>query len=136
MSLQLAEKQQIRLYLGYPNAFRYASTRLEGMFSTLDDEAVDQVRAVLTSIAAVDQLIITIGLANIGLKRVDEVWFTDGVTQINQQRKAGRIFIGQLSIILGVPINADYYGQGGYPGDSFSGLGGGNANGTRHYNIG
>ncbi len=133
--LQLAEKQRVRLYLGYPSAFRFASTRLEGMLDTLDDEAVDQIRGIMVQIVAVDTLISTIGLQNLGIKRVDEIWFQDGVTQINQQRKAGRIFIGQLSIILGVPINADYYGQGGYPGDSFApGLG--RANGTRHYNIG
>lgn len=132
--LQLAEKARIRQLLGYPDEFRYANTRLEGCLTTISDEAVDQARAILTNIAAVDTLILTIGLANIGLKRVDEIWFTDGVTQITQQRKAGRIFIGQLSILLGVPPYGDYYGTAGYPGDSFSGLGG--ANGSRFFPVG
>ncbi len=135
MGLQLAERQRVRTLLGFPNRFRFASTRLESMLITLDDEAVDQVRGILVNIATVDNLILSIGLANLGLKRVDEVWFQDGVTQINQQRKAGRIFIGQLSIILGVPINADYYSSSGYPGDSFApGLG--RANGSRFFNVG
>lgn len=132
--LQLAEKQRIRLLLGYPAEFRYANTRLEGILVTVDDEGVDQIRGVLTEIAIVDNLITTIGYANLGLKQVDEIHFFDGVTQINQQRKAGRILIGRLSIILGVPPYGDYYGSQGYPGDSFSGLGG--ANGSRHYNLG
>lgn len=133
--LQLAEKQKIRLYLGYPAEFRYANTRLEGILTTVDDEAVDQIRGLLTSIAYVDDLIFTIGITNVGLKQVDEIHFFDGVTQINQQRKAGRIYIARLSIILGVPPYGDYYGGTGYPGDSFSGLGG-QANGSRHYNVG
>jgi hypothetical protein len=132
--LQLAEKAKIRLYLGYPDEMRYANTRLEGCLTTISDEAVDQVRSLLTSIAAVDTLIATVGLANLGLSRVDEIWFQKGNVQINQQRQAGRIFIGQLSIILGVPRYSDYYGSQGYLGDSFSGLGG--ANGSRHYNVG
>lgn len=132
--LQLAEKARIRQLLGYPDEFRYANTRLEGCLNTISDEAIDQARAILALVANVDNLILTIGLANIGLKRVDEVWFTDGVTQINQQRKAGRIFIGQLSILLGVPPYGDYYGTAGYPGDSFSGFGG--ANGSRFFNVG
>lgn len=133
--LQLAEKARIRQLLGYPDEFRYANTRLESCLNNISDEAVDQARAILTLIATVDNLVLTIGLANIGLKRVDEIWFTDGVTQINQQRKAGRIFIGQLSILLGVPPYGDYYGTAGYPGDNFSGLGGG-ANGSRFFNVG
>lgn len=132
--LQLAEKARIRQLLGYPDEFRYANTRLEGCLNTISDEAIDQARAILALVANVDNLILTIGLANIGLKRVDEIWFTDGVTQINQQRKAGRIFIGQLSILLGVPTYGDYYGTAGYPGDSFSGLGG--ANGSRFFPVG
>ncbi len=132
--LQLAEKSKIRLYLGYPDEFRYANTRLEGILNKISDEAIDQIRAVLVNVETVNNLITTIGLMNLGLKRVDEIWFTDGVTQINQQRKAGRVYIGQLSIILGVPVYSDYYGTAGYLGDSFSGLGG--ANGTRHYNVG
>lgn len=135
--LQLAEKQAIRLYLGYPNEFRYANTRLEGILNVVDDEALDQVRSLLTQIVAVDELITTIGITNVGLKQVDEIHFFDGVTQINQQRKAGRILIGRLSIILGVPPYSDYYGTGGYLGDSFSGLGGyGRGNGSRHYPLG
>lgn len=133
--LQLAEKAKIRLFLGYADEFRYKSTRLESTLVNISDEAIDQVRAVLTNLATVENLILTIGLANIGLKRVDEVWFTDGVTQINQQRKAGRIFIGQLSIIFGVPIYSDYFGSGGWLGDSFSGLGG-RGSGGGHYNVG
>jgi len=134
--LQLAEKARIRQLLGYPDEFRYANTRLESVLTTISDEAVDQARAIVANVATIDTLISTIGLANIGLKRVDEIWFTDGVTQINQQRKAGRIYISQLSILLGVPVYGDYYGSSGYPGDSFSGLGGRNANGSRFFNVG
>lgn len=132
--LQLAEKAKIRLLLGYADEFRYKSTRLESTLVNISDEAIDQVRSILSNLVTVENLILTTGLANIGLKRVDEIWFTDGITQINQQRKAGRIFIGQLSIIFGVPIFSDYFGSGGWLGDSFSGLGGRGSGGQ--YNVG
>jgi hypothetical protein len=134
MSLQLAEKQLLRLYLGFPNEFRYANTRLEGILNIVDDEAVNQIRDLMAQVKAVDLLITTIGITNVGIKQVDEIHFFDGVTQINQQRKAGRILIGRISIILGVPPYSDYYSTTGYLGDSFSGMGQGN--GSRHYPLG
>ncbi len=124
--LQPAEKAKIRLYLGFPDEFRYKNTRLESVLTTVSDEALDQIRELLVNLAAVDVAINTSGLAGTGaLKQVDEIHFYGSatVTQNSQQRKTGRNYVGRLSIILGVPPYADYFGNGGWPGDSFSGLG-------------
>ena len=135
MSLALAERASIRLYLGIPDKFRFADTRLEGMLDNITDEAVDQVRKILANLAIVDNLILTVGLTNVGLSRVDEIYWQRGALQINQQRRQGRQYISQLSIILGVCIYSDFYGADGYRGDSFSPFGN-RANGTRFFNIG
>lgn len=132
--LQPGEKAKCRLYLGFPDEFRYKNTRLEGSFNNISDDAIEQVRALLVTLATIDNLILTVGLTNAGLKQVDEIHFFGPTGQITQQRKAGRSYVGQLSIILGVPPYADYFGSQGYPGDSFSGLGGSNRGGF--YNVG
>ncbi len=134
--LQPGEKAKCRLYLGFPDEFRYKNTRLESSFINISDEAIEQVRALLVTLATIDSLIINVGLANAGLKQVDEIHFFGPNGQITQQRKAGRTYVGQLSIILGVPPYADYFGTQGYPGDSFSGLGGRMPNGGGFFNIG
>lgn len=137
--LQPAEKQRIRLLLGFPSEFRFASTRLEGILTTVDDEGIDQIRAILTKITVVDEAIALSGISGAGaLKQVDEIHFygsNSSLTLSALQRKEGRILIGRLSIILGVPPYSDYYGTAGYLGDSFSGLGG-YGNGSRHYPLG
>ncbi len=129
--LQPAERAKIRLYLGFPDQFRYKHTRLESILSSISDEALDQVRGLLSDLALVDEAVFSSGIAGAGaIKQVDEIHFFGSatVTQNAQQRRTGRSYVSRLSIILGVPPYADYFGTGGYPGDSFSG-GFGNPNG-------
>jgi hypothetical protein len=118
------QKAQMRLYLGYPDHFRYKHTRLESVLDNLSPEAETQVASALASIATVETAILeSVGTA--GVKRVDEIWFENGWVRASQVRKTGRMYVARLSIISGVPIYSDVFGTAGYLGDSFSGGGGG-----------
>ncbi len=134
--LQPLERSRIRLFLGAPDAFRYLDTRLESILGNISDEGEILVRECLAALVVIDNLILTVGIPNVGLARVDEIWFQKNASQtvISQQRKAGRNYVARLSIILGVPPYADYFSNAGWPGDNFSGLGG--ANGGGFYGIG
>lgn len=130
-----AQKTAARSYLGYPNIYRDMNTRLESTFAELDADAEAQFDTLLTAIAAADaalQLAITGGGS---VKKVDEIeYFGPSQFQLDtvgQARKRARELVGRLSILLGVPIYSDYFGEGGYLGDNFSaggmpGGGGGN----------
>src|SRR5690554_4155299 len=124
MALTDSQKAQVRLYLGYPDGFRFKHTRLESVMDNLSPEAEVQIASLLTSLAALDtQILNSTAAAAAGVKRVDEITFFDPVNGMNvgfkNGKEAGRYLVGRLSIILGVPINASAFGSGGYPGDSF-----------------
>ena len=134
--LQPTERAKVRLFLGYPDQFRYKDTRLESMLDQISDEAETQIRSTLVVLDQIDTLITTTGLANAGIKRVDEVWFFAAGAMLDQQRKTGRQYVARLSIILGVGVNSDIFGTSGYLGDNFgSGLGEPNGSG-RFYGVG
>lgn len=129
------QKAQSRLYLGYPDHFRYKHTRLESVLDNLSPEAEVQVASALASIATVEAAIIdSVDLA--GVKRVDEIWFENGWMRSSQVRKYGRMYVSRLSIIMGVPVYSDVFGTQGYLGDSFSGSGGGARNGGGFFGLG
>lgn len=139
--LTATQKAQLRLYLGYPDHFRYKHTRLESVLDNLSAEAEVIVADALAKLAVVE-----VGVANgaeaastaisttaSGIKRVDDVWFfgpsdassgSSGGVAFKSLKAAGRFYINRLSIITGVPIYSDVFGSQGYLGDSFSGLGG------------
>ncbi len=133
--LQPTECARIRLYLGAPDQFRQVDTRLESILGNISDEAEMIVRECLTALATIENLILTSGVTNAGIKRVDEVWFFEAGAMLNQQRKAGRTYVSRISIILGVPIYSDCFGTTGYLGDSFSGFGE-RSGGGGFYNVG
>lgn len=135
------QKASVRLYLGYPDYFRYQHTRLESVLNNLSPEAETLVSDGLTNLAAIE-----VGIANgagsastsaamsaAGIKRVDEVWFfspaeansSGGSLAFKNLKAAGRYYVTRISIITGVPIYSDVFGTAGYLGDTFSGLGGG-----------
>ncbi len=125
--LNETQKAQCRLYLGFPDAFRYKNTRLESMLVNLSPEADVMIAALLAQLASLDESLFTSGVAGTGgVKKVDEIEFFPttasggggGATAI---RKAGRMYVGRLSIILGCPAYSDYFSGSGYAGDSFSG---------------
>lgn len=129
--LSSQEKAQIRLYLGYPNQFRYKHTRLESTFDSIDADAETLLRDLLQRFGDLDELIDSSSANATGtLKKVDDVEFypnanaslAGGVVGI-QIAQAKRL-VTRISTILGVPIYADIFSGKGYPGDTFSELGG------------
>jgi hypothetical protein len=127
MALTLEQKASVRLYLGYPDNFRYVHTRLESVLDNLSEEAETQIETLLTRIAAIDLLLTSAAPGFIGnIKRVDEITFQDnhygGVTVgLKNAKEVGGFYIGRLSIVTGVPIYGRYFGSSGWPGDSFFG---------------
>jgi hypothetical protein len=125
MAFSNAEKAKIRTVLGYPNLFRYKNPRLESALESVDADGEVIVRAELAAIAEIDTALLSGGSAfdSAGLKKVDEVEFQTGsisLTVAAQMQRTGRIHIGRISSFFGTPINGDYYGSGGYPGDPWS----------------
>lgn len=134
MALTAVQQTQIRAYLGYPDLWRYKDTRLEGVIGNtiLGPEAEERVTLILRRLVVIDNRMfgdgVTAGviLSASGIEQVDEIKFFAGMA-IKEVVSIGRKLINQLSIIFGVPLNADYYGVNGYPGDTYSagGLGSG-----------
>lgn len=125
MALDATQKAKIRLYLGYPDYFRYQHTRLESVLNNLSPEAETQIADCLTKLETIEAAVLDSGTNTAGIKRVDEIWFETGSKRAVEVRKTGRQFVGRISIITGVPIYSDVFGSDGYLGDTFSGLGGG-----------
>ena len=130
-----SSKAQIRLFLGYPDYFRYKDTRLESVLNNLSFDAEDQIAGIITTLQTVDGLLLAAG-KQAGVKRVNEIWFENGWRRIAEVRKLGRTYVGRLSIIVGVPPYSDYFGTGGYIGDNFSLGGRGNGTGGGFFNLG
>lgn len=118
--ISLMEKAKIRLWLGYPDIYRDHHTRLESILTSVSDEAEVQIRECLAKLDNVETLIVE-SSGNVGLKRVDEIWFQDGKSQITGQMNIGRMYLSRLSIILGVPPYSDPFGKAGFLGNKFSG---------------
>jgi hypothetical protein len=134
MALTATQQAQIRRFLGYPDLFRYQNTRLEGAINgNLSPEAETLIIADLAQLVTIDTALTSgVGLKTAGVKKADEVEFFGAMVTINSIRSLGRTVAGRISTALGVPFGADYFGGGGYPGDTFSGalgMGSGNSNG-------
>jgi hypothetical protein len=116
-----------RLYLGYPNLFRFLNPRLESAINVVDadPDASSMAIGLLAKIAGIET---ELGnrLPEIGLAKADEVaWFEgarkNGTAGLDGVRSEGRRFCTQLSTIFGVPLVADVFGERGYPGDDWMG---------------
>lgn len=125
------------MYLGYPSFFRYVHYRLEGAFSAIDNDADVQtlLTTALTNIIAIENTINTISLSVAGLKRVDDVEYYKN-SQLMESRKLGRMWVSRLSILTGVPIYSDIFGENGYLGDKFSDGGLANSRASNKINLG
>lgn len=121
MALSSAEKAQVRMYLGLPSFWRYLDYRTEGSLATIDNDPDVEalVRTVLSNLVAVDAKIQQMSLTVAGIKRVDDVEFFKS-SQVLEIRKVGRNYVARLSILTGVGIYSDYYGETGYLGDKYS----------------
>lgn len=131
------EKTRVRFYLGVSSIHRYLNPRLEGLWGALDTDAEFIIQEILGQLAVIDsRLFGTDGEAGFaakaaGIKAVEEIQFQTGAAPVDVSlRKLGRALVGRLSSMLGVPVYADVYGAGGWPGDNYSanGLGGGGGN--------
>lgn len=123
MALTALQKSQIRLYLGYPDAFRFENPRLEGMLNhNLSLEAESLIIASLTALTTVEDTILSTTLGVVGLAQVDDVKFFQG-RALTESHRIGRMYVSRISITLGVPIYADVFGATGYLGDKFSSFG-------------
>jgi len=121
MAFTDAQKAKIRRYLGYPDVFRYANTRLESAIEVIGGRAEVQtlVEADLTALDAIDAKLSSAASSQGGIKRVDDIEFYQGQV-VSQIQSDGRRIVGRLSITFGVPIEGDYFGSGGYLGDGWS----------------
>ena len=124
MAFTSLQKVKIRLYLGYPNLYRYKHTRLESAMDAVEPDAETLVAADLTALDAIQSNLSTSVATDGGIKRVDEVEFFSESGSRKEGRAAARQIVTRISTILGVPIYADVFGEAGYPGDAWSELGG------------
>jgi len=134
------EKSKVRFYLGHGNVFRYLNPRLEGVFGAIDVYAEETIRDILDKLAAVDFDLYDpegVAFAASGIKAVEEIQFYgNGGAVTNQLRRTGRNLVSRLSSLLGVPVGADIYGEEGWPGDTYTDLGGLNARGRNTFGLG
>lgn len=133
MAFTNAELIRIRSVLGYPNAYRFKNVRLESALVQVDTDGEAYIRAELAAIAAVDAALRVGGDAfdTLGIKKVDEIEFQNGRSnsQVEGAKAMGRVSIARISSFFGVEVHSDYYGQGGFPGDWWSGgIGGHSSN--------
>lgn len=122
MAFTETQKSQIRLALGFPDVFLDNNSRLESAIELVGGRPSTQaiVDGLLTAVVAVStELAASLSFA--GLKRAEDVeWYGNGAggsAVIDQKRSSGRQLCAQISIIFGVPIVADMFGERGYTGD-------------------
>lgn len=126
MAFTESQKAQVRLALGYPFVYQDRNSRLESAFDLLGADASVSaiVVAILAQLTAVGTALES-SLSSAGLKRAEDIeWYNNGAggsAVIDQKRAEGRRYCGQLSILFGVPIMADMFGEGGYEGDRWMG---------------
>lgn len=130
-----AQQAQVRMYLGYPDLYRYQNVRLEGIITgdQISVDALALVAGILVQLTAIDSVIygagggVGITVAAAGIKKADEVEFFAGQS-IRDLNSIRRELTTRISNMLGVPFFGDAMGESGYPGDTLSvgGLGPGN----------
>ena len=120
MAFSDAQKTQIRRYLGYPDVYRQANTRLESAIDVVGSPHDTQPRTEtdLAALAAIETKLSGSVLSSAGVRKVDEIeFFQNGILDIT--RKEGRRICGRLSVTFGVPLASDVFGTSGYGGDGW-----------------
>lgn len=127
MAFTEGQKVTLRLLLGYPDIFRQHNPRLESVFDVIGARPETQAVIVdlIDKVAAIDPQLVSL-LQFAGLKRAEDVeWYQNLSSKWSAPQEAvraqGRMLIGRISRLMGVPILGDYFGTGGYPGDWFMG---------------
>lgn len=120
MAFTETQKTAIRRYLGYPDIYRYRDTRLEGLLDgALSATAETAVIADLALCDAASTKLFGTTLDTAGVKRVEDIEFFENKSMI-ETRNSARSASGRISITLGVPFFADFWGTDGYPGDQYT----------------
>lgn len=126
MPLTNLDKAKIRLYLGFSTEGRQWNPRLESRMDQLNEESRSAelilVRQILPEIEKFKEQTRSGGAAfkSAGIKKVDEVEFFgegEGGGRLEAVRQSGRSLCSELSIMMGVPLVGDYFGDQGYQGD-------------------
>lgn len=138
-SFTAAQQAQIRMYLGYPDLYRYEDPRLEGILQgdQVSPEAVAIVAATLVQLQANDAQVYgqngavgivgtLAGFSGVGKGAAE---FYEG-RAINDMRAIRRELATRISNTLGVPFYSDAFGEGGYAGDDYDSTGGGRSAGN------
>ncbi len=145
MAFTEAQKVDIRFYLGYPDVYRYANSRLESAMDvvggrTESQAKVESLLAKLNALYGTDSnspLEQQVNFA--GIKKVEsaddvvEFGSTNGAggagSQISTDQSVyGRKIVSALSSFMGIPVASDVFGKYGYIGDNWK-FNSGNSNG-------
>lgn len=125
MTFTDTERAQIRLYLGYPDVYLDANSRLESAMDIVGQsrpEVVTLVQGILAALAVVDTSL-TASLTTAGLMQADEVkWYETGKGggEIEVKRAEGKRLCSRLSIIFGTEIANDVFADSGFGGYGFT----------------
>jgi len=126
MAFNDTEKAKIRMWLGYPNQFRYKNTRLESSFDSVDADGETLVRSYIRKIEAAEAEFPD-AFSQANLARVDEIeWHPSSggvLSPAASKLREARTWAARIGVILGVPFFSDAFSDAGYPGDAFTELG-------------
>lgn len=131
MAFTDAQKVSIRKFLGYPQVYVLSNPRLENAIDVIGgvSERQTYVAGLLGDLDTIDTVLAQAGETNAAygaIKKADEVEFYDssssGGFASNPVRRA-QTLVSRLSTAMGVPLNADYFGRGGYRDDSWASYG-------------
>lgn len=116
MALTIAQKADIRLYLGWSARFHQIDTRLEGaMVAVSEDPAHEaQVIALLGEMANID-VKLKAAYPRLQASKVGSIELNVG--EIGMLRSEGRRFVARMSSVLGVEVKHDVF-AGAIPGAS------------------
>jgi hypothetical protein len=132
VALSAAERAQVRTYLGWSARFHQMDSALEQAMNALDQDA-DSLALVqtpvtghLARIADVDAKLLaadtTLLVDAAGTVKLDPA------RQVALLRSKGRMFVGRLAALLGVPVREDYF-AGVAPKGPFWGMAGSHGGG-------
>jgi len=124
MAFTTAQAMQIRTYCGYSSLYLYLNPRLEGAITTVGNDVDGSALALgyVANVLAVLNDIQAMALPSAGVKSLDkgDVELYDKHAQIEGKKMIGRMWVGLLSALFGVPVAADIFDGRGYRGDGWA----------------
>ena len=138
MALSPAERALVRTYLGWSARFHQMDSALEQAMNALDQDSDSlalvqtPVTGFLARIADVDAKLL--GADTTLLVSAAGTVALDPARQVALLRSKGRMFVGRLAALLGVPVREDFFAGKG-PAGPFWGMGGTNGGGLPGGNL-